>query len=159
MARNSITPSQAKARLAELQDRAAATFTDESYSTTWDAKEHLAQIALLRSRASRVLVYCTPRAGKTKGVLKVLANNAIAVPDSTNIYIAITKDQAKRIAWRPWKAMLRKWKILAEHSEADQATTFPNGAVVYFTGADDVAQINVLLGESFAGGVVVLDEC
>lgn len=157
MAAKKRTPEQARAELCAINARLRATWTDESFSTTPDGRVHEGQLRLLRSTAERILAAATPRAGKTFPVLKLGANTCLDAPNTTFLYLAITADQAKRVAWRPWKSMLRKAGIACEHSEL--STTFPNGSVAYFAGADDLAQIVVFLGMSLAGGLVVLDEC
>lgn len=158
MAKASV--SKLRRELSELEGaKNAKAFTDEAYSTTKDGRIHAGQLRLLRSTAQRVLVACTPRAGKTRGILRVLARTAIATPNVACLYVAITAIQAGRIAWRPWKRVLREFGIHCDHADGEFKTTFPNGSVVYFAGADDASQIAVFLGESFAGGVVVLDEC
>lgn len=152
------TPGEAQAKLCAINARLRAAWTDEAFSTTADGRIHEGQLRLLRSTADRVLVGCTPRAGKTLGVLKLGANACLDTPDTTFLYLAITSEQARKIAWRPWKRMLKKAGIVCDHLDANLTTTFPNGSVAYFAGADDVAQIMVFLGMSLAGGVVVLDE-
>jgi hypothetical protein len=139
-------------------EKTAAAFTAEAFSTTKDGVIHDQQLKLLKSTAQKVLAYTTARAGKTRAALFLLARTALDTTNVSCLYIGITGDQAKRIAWRPWKRLLAQYAIECDHRDAELCTVFPNGSVVYFAGADDVSQIFVYLGESFASGLVVLDE-
>jgi len=158
MARKPVSPEEAQAKLCAINARQRALWTDESFSTTPDGRVHEGQLRLLRSTAEKLIVGATPRAGKTYPILKIGANACLDTPETPFLYLAITADQAKRVAWRPWKKMLKKAGIICEHKDSDLTTTFPNGSVAQFAGADDVSQAWVFLGMSMAGGVVCLDE-
>lgn len=154
-----VSKEEAVAELERRANDALRSFTAEAYSTTVGGEVHKSQLRLLHSKSDRVLVYCTPRAGKTRSILWILINAALSCPNTSSLYLGITAEQAGRIAWRPWKRILKQWQIPHENAEANMATTFPNGSVCYFSGAQDVGSGAVYLGDSYAGGIVVLDEC
>lgn len=154
---------RAAERQAQLAAEAVARFTPEAFCTTKSGVVFLQQLEFVRAILRgdrRILGACTPRAGKTRPILFALARNAIDTTNTSSLYLAITEKQAKRIAWRPFKRMVREFGLPFELS-SDQdmtATCTTSGSVIYFSGCDTIDGAYVWLGESFAGGLVVLDE-
>lgn len=154
---------RAAERQAKLEADAVAAFTPEAFCTTKAGVVFVQQLEFVRAilrGERRILGACTPRAGKTRPILFALARNAIDTANTSSLYLAITEKQAKRIAWRPFKRMVRERGLPFELS-SDQdmtATCITSGSVIYFSGCDTIDGAYVWLGESFAGGLVVLDE-
>lgn len=130
----------------------SSTFTPEAV-----AAGHGKQLALMVTRALYVIVLCSRRAGKTFALAEMLAAGALSGPRRNLLYIALSRGHAKRIMWGEiWKPMLAKWGVECRHNETELHTTFPNGSIVYFSGTDDVANIQKNLG--FRLSMAVVDE-
>jgi hypothetical protein len=124
---------------------------------------HAKQLAAVLDTARFIILLCSRRAGKTVAILNRFVLRCSKRP-SNCVYIALTKDQARTIAWDPpvgigWKRLIREHFGEASdswHNETRMVTTFPNGSQVRFTGASDVKHIETELGSSI--DEVVIDE-
>lgn len=116
------------------------------------------QSAFLEDSASRVVVLCTRRAGKSYGAALRLLRAAYAHPGASCLYVALTRDSAKRILWKDvLKNINRKLSMRAAFNETALSMTLPNGSVIYLLGADaDDSEREKLLGQKYAA--VVIDE-
>lgn len=119
------------------------------------AAGHAKQLAFTQDTARWVIALCSRRAGKTRGIAARALVRALRGP-STQVYIALTKDQARNVTmWEPiWKPLLRKYGIAAKHDETRMITTFPNGSVIRFTGTDDVRHVETELGAAIDEAVI-----
>jgi PBSX family phage terminase large subunit len=117
-----------------------------------------AQAAYLEDKASLLCVLCTRRAGKSYGAALRLLRAAYAHPGASCLYIALTRDSAKRILWKDvLKTINREMKLGAQFNETTLSMTLPNASVVYLLGADtDEEEKQKLLGQKYAE--VVIDE-
>lgn len=117
-----------------------------------------AQAAFLEDASSLVCVLCTRRAGKSYGAALRLLRSAYAHPGASCLYIALTRDSAKRILWKDvLKSINRQLSLNASFNETQLSMTLPNGSVVYLLGADtDEEEKQKLLGQKYAA--VVIDE-
>lgn len=104
----------------------------------------------------------TRRAGKSWAAAYYLIYTAVTNPGSMSIYIALTRDQAKRImlqesADSPMFNLLRKLRIEFDYNAADLKITFPNKSIIYFTGLNN----NEREGNKWHGAaykLVIIDE-
>lgn len=95
------------------------------------------QDAFVLDDSPRVAAKCTRRAGKSYGVGKKLFRAAYREPESTVLYLALTRQTAKRIMWKDVvKSLNREMKLNCKFNEAELTVTTPNGSVIYFAGAD-----------------------
>lgn len=98
---------------------------------------------------------CTRRAGKSFGIGKGLTQKALTYPESVQIYIAKTRDSAKRIMMPVMRDIDRKFKLQMKLNKSDLSYTFPNGSIIYLIGMDsDERQRNKILGQSFLTAVI-----
>lgn len=118
-----------------------------------------AQGGFLEDVSSLVVVLCTRRAGKSYGAALRLLRAAYLHPGASCLYVALTRDSAKRILWKDvLKSINRELKLGAQFNETTLSMTLPNGSVVYLLGADtDEDEKQKLLGQKYAA--VVIDEC
>lgn len=146
--------------LIALETRAAATplFTAASL-----CGGHAKQLKAVTDTSRFIILLCSRRAGKTVAILYRFLLRCQARP-SNCVYIALTKDQARTVAWDPavgigWKRLLHSlYGDVAHswHNETRMVTTFPNGSKVKFTGCSDVRTIETELGSGI--DEVVVDE-
>lgn len=101
---------------------------------------------------------CTRRAGKSFGAGLYLCQQAIENPGASLLYVALTRESAKRIMFKDvLKVINRKYGLGAKFSEFFMTMAFPNGAVIYCAGADsDQNEMSKLYGQKYK--LVVIDE-
>lgn len=101
---------------------------------------------------------CSRRAGKSYGVGLALIERALVFPNTKHMYLALTRDSAKRILWDDvLKTINRDLKLGAKFNETELSVRFDNGSVVYLLGADAKAEEqDKLLGQKYK--TVVIDE-
>jgi hypothetical protein len=83
---------------------------------------------------------------------------ALGLPYSKHLYLALTRDSAKRIMWDDvFKTLARDLKIPCRFNETELSIRFENGAVIYLLGADaKVEEQDKLLGQKYK--TIVIDE-
>lgn len=100
---------------------------------------------------------CTRRAGKSFGCGKILFQKALKFEESTQVYIAKTRDSAKRIMLPVMRDINRKYGLKAKLNKSDLSYELPNGSIIYLMGMDaDSKQKDKILGQSFL--TVIIDE-
>lgn len=106
--------------------------------------------------AKRKAALCTRRAGKSTALAGILLDAAIRVSDTTCIYIALTRKQAKRIMWKELVRLDRLYSLGLKFNKTDLTATLRNGSTIHVCGATDDRDIDRLRGEPFL--VAVIDE-
>lgn len=101
---------------------------------------------------------CTRRAGKSYGAGLYLFQEALANPGVSCLYIALTRDSAKKIMVKDVLSTInRKFKIGAILNKTELTYSLRNGSVIYLLGADaDEQEKEKLLGQKYK--LVVIDE-
>jgi len=116
------------------------------------------QAAFVNDNAPLSAALCTRRAGKSYAVGLKLFKKAYDFPGSTVLYLALTRDSAKRIMWRDvLKDIAKKRKIDCNPNQTNLEMTLPNGSMIKLAGADADAKEK----EKFLGGkypYVAVDE-
>lgn len=97
------------------------------------------------------------RAGKSVSCAADLCYTAITEPETVGLYITLSRSNAKRIIWPEIKRINRRFKLNGEFNESDLKVTFPNGSVVFLSGASDRTEIDKFRG--LALKTVYIDEC
>lgn len=117
-----------------------------------------AQSAFLLDQSLLIAVLCTRRAGKSFGAALRLLRAAYRRPGASSLYVALTRDSAKKILWKDClKVINRKLGLGAKFNETDLTMTLPNGSVIYLLGVDTTEDEKAkLLGQKYAE--VVIDE-
>ena len=125
---NQATLDSLVAQAVSLKRFDPATLIDESFPK---------QAAFIRDTAKLIAAFCTRRAGKSYGVCARLFKDALETPGCSVIYIALTRDSAKRILWKDCvKVINKKFKLGCRFNETELSATLPNGSVLYLIGAD-----------------------
>lgn len=106
------------------------------------------QIAFVRDQARFATAVCSVRAGKTTACAADLIDTALTQPGTTGLYITLARSSAKRIVWPELHKILRSFKIAARTNEVELSITFPNGSVIYCSGANTEAETEKLRGLS-----------
>lgn len=110
------------------------------------------QSGFVEDESSLIVALCTRRAGKSYGIAMRLLRAAYAHPGASCLYIALTRDSAKRILWKDvLKSINREKQLGAVFNETTLCMTLPNGSVIYLLGADtDEEEKQKLLGQKYA---------
>lgn len=103
-------------------------------------------------------LFCTRRAAKSYTAGLNLAYEALSHPGVNCLFLGLTRASSKGIIWKDiLKQINRKYKLGAAFNATELTMTFPNGSVIYVTGADaDEDEMNKLLGRKYR--LVTIDE-
>lgn len=115
------------------------------------------QLALALDPAKFATAVCSVRAGKTITCAADLINTALTKPGTVGLYITLARSSAKRIIWPELHNINRNYKLGCIPNESDLSFKFPNGSIIYCSGASDAAEIEKFRGLSNVA-VVYLDE-
>lgn len=117
-----------------------------------------AQANFIRDKSKFKAGFCTRRAGKSYGVGLMLFEAAYNNPGTSSLYVALTRDSAKRIMFKDvFYAIDRKFKTGVKFNHVDLTVTFPNGSVIYAFGMDaGPHEAHKALGQKFI--IAVVDE-
>ena len=121
-------------------------------------KKHLfpEQLAFINDPNKRKAAVCSRRAGKSFAVSRYLLQEAIDTPGAMCVYIARTREAAKRILWNMLKDADKQYRLGIKFNNAALIAALPNGSEIIFTGANDSSDVDKLRGSAFA--LAVLDE-
>lgn len=100
---------------------------------------------------------CSRRSGKTIACAADLLNTARNTPDVVCLYITLKRINAKRIIWPELLKLNREYRLGGAPNETDLSLKFPNGAIIYASGAKDKSEIENFRG--LALKKVYVDEC
>lgn len=103
------------------------------------------------------IAVCSRRAGKTVACAADLINTCLAAPEIVCLYITLARTNAKRLLWPEIKKINSKYKLGGKEDLIELSMTFPNGSVIYCSGAKDAAEIEKFRG--LALKKVYIDEC
>ena len=120
--------------------------------------EFTSQTAFINDPNRLKAAICTRRSGKSYGCGLYMVQEAINTPGCTVLYVALTRESAKRIMWKDiLKTIDRKHKLNIRFQETELAAYFPNGSIIYLVGTDtDENQKSKLLGQKYR--LCVVDE-
>ena len=114
------------------------------------------QVEFIRDESRRKAAICSRRSGKSYAAGRYLIKESLDVEGGTCVYIARTREAAKRILWASLKEANQKYRLGIKFNNADLIATFPNKSQILFTGANDAADVDKLRGAAFS--LAVLDE-
>lgn len=115
------------------------------------------QLTFVQDSSPFKIAVTTRRAGKTTACALDLLHTALNHPDTSCLYITLTRVEAKRLVWREMKRANAKFNLGVEFNESDLCAVMPNGSMIYCTGASDRSQIEKQRGKAFLK--VYIDEC
>lgn len=116
------------------------------------------QTAFINDSAKLKALFGTRRMAKSYTAGLYLLKTALDRPSTSSVYIALTRDTAKRIIWSDvFKTIIKKYNISAKLNESELTITLDNGSIIYILGIDDSEQEkDKLLGKKYA--LAVIDE-
>lgn len=101
---------------------------------------------------------CSRRSGKSYGAGLYLFKEMLENPGCTVLYIALTRESAKKIMYKDvLKRINKKYNLGASFNEITLTVTMPNGSIGYLAGADAKPdEMQKFLGQAYR--LVVIDE-
>lgn len=116
------------------------------------------QREVIDSRARFVSLLCGRRAGKTDLIDRNLATILSTVPESENLFVALTTESAKTNMWRPLQRIDRKYRLGLKFDNARMTVTNSRtGAVLQVRGSETLRDLEKPRGGGYYA--VRLDEC
>lgn len=106
------------------------------------------QLALAQDPAKFATAVCSVRAGKTVTCAADLIFTSLAKPGVVCLYITLARASAKRIIWPDLHKINRDYDLGGIPNESDLSLKFPNGSIIYCSGASDAAEIEKFRGLS-----------
>lgn len=131
------------------------------YCTAESGLVHTKQLGAGEDRAPWIHLMCARQSGKSRIDLGILFDNAVTNAGTTGIFLGLIGGAVKFSMFEPiWKPLCARFGIDDKcHNNTNMVTTFPNGSRVAFAGTDDLTNVRKYLGNSFPGGVFIVDEC
>ena len=114
------------------------------------------QVDFIKDPSRRKAAICSRRSGKSYAAGRYLIKEALEDEGTTCVYIARTREAAKRILWSSLKEANQMFRLNIKFNNADLIATFPNQSKIMFTGANDASDVDKLRGAAFS--LAVLDE-
>lgn len=102
-------------------------------------------------------VLCARRSGKSYMGAALLVDTCLAKPESSVVYITLTRGSAKRILWSHLHRLNDTLGLGGEFNNTELTCRFPNGSLLQLAGAETNADIEKFRGVPFH--LVVIDEC
>jgi hypothetical protein len=150
-------------RAAEVEARRRAALQTVAERPAWSLESYAAghdhQLAAMRDRSNWIHLLCDRQSGKTWADLGVLLDNALAQPNSINVFLGLVSTGLTLSVWPKWQQLLDKHGIDRRDRADEKMTTFPNGAIVAFGGTDDLKNVRKYLGNRLDNAVFIVDEC
>ncbi len=103
------------------------------------------------------IAVCSRRAGKTVSCAAHLIDTALGTPEVLCLYITLSRNNAKKLIWRELKRINKVHDLKGEEDQTELSMTFPNGSIIYLSGAKDESAIENFRGMPFK--LVYIDEC
>jgi len=124
----------------------------------WFDPEFEAQNNFIKDPAKLKAAQCSRRSGKTMSAGIYLCKEAYENPGVSVLYVALTRDAAKRIFCKDILDVLnRKYNLRMQSNKTELTYTLPNGSVIYLVGADaNPTDMDKMLGQKYK--LVVVDE-
>ena len=103
------------------------------------------------------LAVCSRRSGKTIACAADLVATALGSKDVVCLYITLSRNNAKKLIWPELKKINRKYELGAVEDATELSMLFPNGSMIYLSGAKDQSEIEKFRG--LALKKCYIDEC
>lgn len=100
---------------------------------------------------------CSRRSGKTVACAAHLIDTAIRFQGVVCLYVTLSRNNAKKIVWRELLNLNRSYELQGKTDLTELSITFPNGSVIYLSGAKDKSEIEKFRG--LAIKLCYIDEC
>ena len=103
------------------------------------------------------IAVCSRRSGKTIACAADLVNTALETKDVVCLYITLSRNNAKKLIWPELKKINRKYDLGAAEDATELSMLFPNGSMIYLSGAKDQSEIEKFRGLALKKAYI--DEC
>lgn len=100
---------------------------------------------------------CSRRSGKSVACAAHLIDTAINSPNTTSLYITLSRNNAKKLVWREMQRINQEYGLGGTEDATELSMTFPNKAMIYCSGAKDASEIEKFRG--LALKICYIDEC
>jgi PBSX family phage terminase large subunit len=100
---------------------------------------------------------CSRRSGKSVACAAHLIDTAINSPNTTSLYITLSRNNAKKLVWKEMQRINKEYGLGGAEDATELSMTFPNGAMIYCSGAKDSSEIEKFRG--LALKICYIDEC
>lgn len=134
---------------------------DEQKAPRWSleayAAGHTQQLAAMQDRSNWLHFLCDRQSGKTWADLGILLDNAIANPNSVNVFLGLVGTGLELSVWPKWTQLCDRFGIERSDNETLRTSFFPNGAMVAF-GGTDTDTVKKYLGNRLDHAVFIIDE-
>ena len=117
---------------------------------------HPKQLEFVNSPAKRKIAVCGRRAGKTTALLYMVMRAIRSHENVTLPYICLSREQGRKLFWRPLKELNQEFGLGLEFNEQRLAARAPNGTEIIIIGAGDSDEVEKLRGDRFP--LVLVDE-
>lgn len=104
------------------------------------------QLDFVLDTSPNKLAVCSRRSGKTIACAADLIHTALENPEVVCLYITLSRNNAKKIIWREIKKFNRDFKLGGKENLSELSITFPNGSIIYLSGAKDTNEIEKFRG-------------
>ncbi len=147
-----------KSLLKRLEAVEAKAKTDASVIPNLVDEKFQVQKQFIEDGAQLIAALCTRRAAKSFSAAKRLVRAMYKHPGCSCLFIALTRESAKKILWKDvLKVINRRWKLGATFNETELSMRLPNGSILYLLGVDTSEdEKEKLLGQKYAE--VCIDE-
>lgn len=115
-----------------------------------------AQVAFIEDPTKLKTSVTGRRAGKTFACAAYLIHTALVRPQSTSLYITLTRSNAKKIIWPTLLELNYLYRLNGVINESDLSITFGNGSRIFLSGANDSAEVEKFRGLGLA--LCIIDE-
>ena len=132
---------------------------DKFYGRKFNLSQYLfdKQLAFVEDPSPFKVAVCSRRAGKTVSCAAHLIHTCINQSRISCLYITLSRNNAKKIIWKELISINEQFKLLGVPNEVELSMTFPNGSMIYLSGAKDQSEIEKFRGLSLK--LVYIDEC
>lgn len=124
---------------------------------TLDAYLFDKQLKFVTDPHSFKVAVCSRRSGKTIACAADLIHTALQTPEVVCLYITLARNNAKKLIWPEIQKINRKYRLKGSIDEVELSITFPNGSIIYLSGAKDQSEIEKFRG--LALKKCYIDEC
>lgn len=126
---------------------------------SFSLEDHLfpQQLSFVRDTAPNKVAVCSRRSGKTTACAADMVNCAIKNQNIVCLYITLSRNNAKKIIWPEIKKLNREYKLGGNENLSELSISFPNGSIIYLSGAKDTTEIEKFRG--LAIKLCYIDEC
>lgn len=127
-------------------------------STLFDITQFLftEQLAFVQDPSPFKVAVCSRRSGKTVACAAHLIDTALQNDNVTCLYVTLSRNNAKKIIWRELLNINIAFQLGGKTDLTELSITFPNGSVIYLSGAKDASEIEKFRG--LAVKLVYIDE-